>query len=390
MPYWHVAALHLFRSWWRSKFPHHHKQSVAKRASVLSAKSSVVAGTGSNSGYQRLGDDDLESGMEPEDTTSRMSVEMSRAKHKSSAASPDNGGRRRRRTRSNDIEDGSFHNKRGDGSGSDSSDSEGEEAALSLEDMKKELRSMTDKTEELEVRVASQKKSSTEAAVELRSRLRKLQDARAELKSDVDSADQISAEQQAAELAKQNEPKKQTFMTAFLKGPVVQIITRAMNGIMSVSLYFADLYSDLSVVDLLWKTQNFLWAWLSIVILVAQFVVVWLRVIPYVDGNFGSDSSFYKLWLLFGFPFGCLAFDGLMFLEPFGLLTVLPIPDWLRQFVPAYKATRIIAEVAIESLPQCLLQSYIYIVVVQAAAAGTATPNQLAMIDFVSLLPKVG
>ena len=50
------------------------------------------------------------------------------------------------------------------------------------------------------------------------------------------------------------------------------------------------------------------------------------------------------------------------FLEPFGLLTVVAMPDWLRQFVPAYKATRIIAEVAIESVPQCLLQSYIYVV----------------------------
>ena len=59
-----------------------------------------------------------------------------------------------------------------------------------------------------------------------------------------------------------------------------------------------------------------------------------------------------------------------------------------HQFVPAYKATRIIAEVAIESLPQCLLQSYIYVVVVKAAAAGTASPSQLAMLDFVSLLPK--
>ena len=56
-------------------------------------------------------------------------------------------------------------------------------------------------------------------------------------------------------------------------------------------------------------------------------------------------------------------FDILMFLEPFGLLAVLPIPDWLRQFVPAYKATRIITEVLVESLPQCLLQACIYIII---------------------------
>ena len=61
---------------------------------------------------------------------------------------------------------------------------------------------------------------------------------------------------------------------------VLQVVTRAANGIMSVSLYFADLLSDLSVVDLLWTTNNLLWAWLSIAILVLQFVVVYLRVIP--------------------------------------------------------------------------------------------------------------
>ena len=41
-----------------------------------------------------------------------------------------------------------------------------------------------------------------------------------------------------------------------------------------------------------------------------------------------------------------------------------------------YKATRIIAEVVIESLPQCFLQSYIYVTVVHHVAAGTASPSE--------------
>ena len=40
---------------------------------------------------------------------------------------------------------------------------------------------------------------------------------------------------------------------------------------------------------------------------------------------------------------GLLLLDCLMIFEPFGLLAILPFPDWLRQFLPAYKATRIIA-----------------------------------------------
>ena len=53
----------------------------------------------------------------------------------------------------------------------------------------------------------------------------------------------------------------------------------------------------------------------------------------------------------------------------------------------ADKATRIIAEVVIESLPQCFLQSYIYVVVLYHSHAGTASPSELAMLEFTSVLP---
>lgn len=78
-----------------------------------------------------------------------------------------------------------------------------------------------------------------------------------------------------------------------------------------------------------------------------------------------------------------------MFLEPFGLLSTMPLlPDWIKLFVPAYKATRIIAEVAMEALPQSMLQAYIYIVVISKTKDGSAPPNIQAMVEFASLLPK--
>ena len=49
----------------------------------------------------------------------------------------------------------------------------------------------------------------------------------------------------------------------------------------------------------------------------------------------------------------------------------------MRSFLPAYKATRIIFEVLIESLPQSLLQAFIYIVVIRNVKAGTASQQQL-------------
>ena len=138
---------------------------------------------------------------------------------------------------------------------------------------------------------------------------------------------------------------------------------------------------------LLFNTGNYSWSAISFFLLVFQFFIVHLRVLPYLKSTFGSTSTLYLTFLVLGFPFGLLLLDGLMFFEPFGLLAILPFPDWLRQFVPAYKATRIIAEVVIESLPQCFLQSYIYIIVLQHAKAGVATDSELAMLQFTAVLP---
>lgn len=187
---------------------------------------------------------------------------------------------------------------------------------------------------------------------------------------------------------KEDKNKEPSIIVKVMKSTAMQVLQNAANGTMAVVLYFADLISDLQVVKMLWRTENFSFALISITILVAQFVVVYMRVLPYLEVNFGPQSCLYRLFLVLGFPWGCLMLDCLMFLEPFGLLSVLPFPEWLRQFVPAYKATRIIAEVAIESVPQCLLQAYIYIVVIHGLKDGTASPQELAMVPYASLLPK--
>ena len=87
---------------------------------------------------------------------------------------------------------------------------------------------------------------------------------------------------------------------------------------------------------------------------------------------------------------GLLFLDCLMFLEPFGLLTVLPFPAWLKQFIPAYKATRVIAEVVIESLPQSVLQGFIYVSVIHHTQDGTATEKEIAMLEFAAELQIAG
>ncbi len=107
------------------------------------------------------------------------------------------------------------------------------------------------------------------------------------------------------------------------------------------------------VIDLLLRTGNIVYGWLSIAILLAQFVVVYARVWPYLHGNFGPDSLLFKMWVILGFPLGCLFLDCLMFLEPFGLLSVLP----LEGLSPRRRAAEMLHTYA-PSTPPLLLSGY--------------------------------
>ena len=254
------------------------------------------------------------------------------------------------------------------------------ERRKTFEETTRELNLVTGKCEELEIKTrVLYRKTSSPAALEARAELKQLQAQRDELRA-------LVSGMSGTDLRK-TKPAKPTLIGRVIKSALFQILARSANGIFSVAVYFADLVSDLQVAFLLVKTGNFEWAAYSIVLLVLQFFVVHMRVLPYLASTFGSRNPFYLAFAFLGFPVGLLVLDGLMILEPFGLLAILPFPDWLRQFLPAYKATRIIAEVVIESLPQCFLQSYIYVVVLQHQKAGIASASELAMVPFASVLP---
>lgn len=57
---------------------------------------------------------------------------------------------------------------------------------------------------------------------------------------------------------------------------------RTASGVMVVVLYYADIVSDISVLVLLFETGNYAWASIGCSLLVAQFAVVYLRVLPCV------------------------------------------------------------------------------------------------------------
>ena len=128
-------------------------------------------------------------------------------------------------------------------------------------------------------------------------------------------------------------------------------------------------------------------------LLVGQFLVIWIRVLPYLRDTYGPQSTFYLSFLWGGFPVGLFALDFMMFLGPFGLLPIVPMPENLRQFVPAYAATRMIAEVLIEALPQCIMQAIILVMVSNHVRDGTANQVEKNLMavnggTFTSTLPK--
>ena len=146
---------------------------------------------------------------------------------------------------------------------------------------------------------------------------------------------------------------------------------------------------------LLHSAGFFTYSSIAFVLLFVQFLFVWHRVMPYLEDTFTPDSAIYRFFLWFGFPFGMIGLDFLMFLEPFGLLPVVPMHESMRQFIPAYKSTRIISEVLIESLPQCLLQSYIFVTVMQHLRLGMASAAERALLGaslegstFIHILPR--
>ena len=173
----------------------------------------------------------------------------------------------------------------------------------------------------------------------------------------------------------------------------VTILKNTISGVLTIYLYFMDLISDYQVTELYYNAGAYKFAALSAGLLIGQFMVVWMRVLPYLHVTYGPESIFYRIFLWVGMPLGCFFFDFLMFLGPFGLLPILPMPEAMRLFIPAYGATRMIAEVLIEAFPQWMMQAAIFVMVSEHVRDGTASDVDKTLFylndgSFVSLMPK--
>ena len=195
----------------------------------------------------------------------------------------------------------------------------------SEEDVRKELRVLTDQAEELEVQwkvrhrkspYTTDAKVASEALKQLQKRCQSLRAGLDGIRNTQTSAD---AKVESKATASATSTKSPPFVTRLMRSAILQVLARSANGIFSVGLYFADLVSDVQVSVLLWTTGNITWAAIGIFLLTFQFLVVQVRVLPYLQSTFGSSSSVYLFFLFFGFPFGlCLG----CFMRPTGPLGV--------------------------------------------------------------------
>ena len=161
-------------------------------------------------------------------------------------------------------------------------------------------------------------------------------------------------------------------------------------GVASLALFYADVGSDALLALELARTSNPIWAGLTLAFISLQYFAAYLGVLLYLRSVYSAWSCTFVGFLLVGFPLGPLVLDVLMFLEPINLMCLLPscgllclIPSsQLHYLLPAYRSTRTLLEVTLESLPQSILQAYIYYRLATAPeAAGSLSHFPIATLE---------
>ncbi|EOD20734.1 hypothetical protein EMIHUDRAFT_229345 [Emiliania huxleyi CCMP1516] len=116
-------------------------------------------------------------------------------------------------------------------------------------------------------------------------------------------------------------------------------MTVILPGVFGAFLFYADLGFDVVLAIQLFETNHPIWGTLTVIFIAQQYVAVWLGVTFWLHAQFGigckcesgdktytSVSLATTLFLCAGFPIGPLVLDVVMFLEPLGLLHLLPPP----------------------------------------------------------------
>ncbi|KAL1519271.1 hypothetical protein AB1Y20_022800 [Prymnesium parvum] len=147
-------------------------------------------------------------------------------------------------------------------------------------------------------------------------------------------------------------------------------------GALSALVFYADVASDVLLARELAEAHETAWAALSVFFIAAPCLLAYGSIGAYVRRTHGHSP---RLWLALalGFPFGIVLLDLVMFVELSSLLhelsDALPAVRALKLFLPSYRATRVLWELSLETVPQSVLQLHIYLSW-RHADAGVAVP----------------
>ena len=81
-------------------------------------------------------------------------------------------------------------------------------------------------------------------------------------------------------------------LTLWVVQVAVSVLKNTISGVLTIYLYFMDLISDYQVTMLYYNAGAYRFAAVSAGLLIGQFTVVWLRVLPYLHLTYGSESAF--------------------------------------------------------------------------------------------------
>ena len=149
----------------------------------------------------------------------------------------------------------------------------------------------------------------------------------------------------------------------------------ATYNILGLFLFVVDVYSDVLVMLLLFDTGKIGWASVSCAFLLLQYVVLYVRMLDYMHNTFGTSA-----WFRFVGPLLLPVLDVCIFLEPARPLLERYISPKPWRLLSAYKATRLVVEVVMESLPQFVLQSSIFVIVMVTGKQGADMYNRFARV----------
>ena len=137
------------------------------------------------------------------------------------------------------------------------------------------------------------------------------------------------------------------------KFPRVVWTTSLLSGVVSLALYFLDVFTDVQLCINFYQYKHYGWFTLMVGFIALPYLVAMAGVIFYFHNK---HSEKFLVSILFSpiLPLGCDVF------MPFYRIMQRCTPDAFTNFMSQYEATRLLSETLLETVPQMGLQVYIF------------------------------